>query len=104
MPPSAPLPPDAGACLDKVVALIPLYALGAGLPGLPAADDQGFHRRVDKRRLFRHYYRKNNGIADMYSRILDLPERSFFLFGPRGTGKSVWLEQRLGHADLIGAS
>ncbi len=36
----------------------------------------------------------------MYSRILDLPEKSFFLFGPRGTGKSVWLEQRLGHADL----
>ena len=36
----------------------------------------------------------------MYSRILDLPEKSFFLFGPRGTGKSVWLEQRLGHAAL----
>ncbi|MCY4486380.1 MAG: AAA family ATPase [Deltaproteobacteria bacterium] len=36
----------------------------------------------------------------MYPRILDLPERSFFLFGPRGTGKSVWLEQRLGHAAL----
>lgn len=36
----------------------------------------------------------------MYSRILNLPEKSFFLFGPRGTGKSVWLEQRLGHADL----
>ena len=37
----------------------------------------------------------------MYARILDLPEKSFFLFGPRGTGKSVWLEQRLGHAALI---
>ena len=36
----------------------------------------------------------------MYSRLLELPEKSFFLFGPRGTGKSVWLEQRLGHAAL----
>ena len=36
----------------------------------------------------------------MYSRILSLPQKSFFLFGPRGTGKSVWLEQRLGHAAL----
>ncbi|MCY3762910.1 MAG: DUF4143 domain-containing protein [Gemmatimonadetes bacterium] len=36
----------------------------------------------------------------MYPRLLELPEKSFFLFGPRGTGKSVWLEQRLGHADL----
>lgn len=36
----------------------------------------------------------------MYPRRLDLPHKSFFLFGPRGTGKSVWLEQRLGHADL----
>ena len=36
----------------------------------------------------------------MYARILELPEKSFFLFGPRGTGKSVWLEQRLGHAAM----
>ena len=36
----------------------------------------------------------------MYARILTLPEKSFFLFGPRGTGKSVWLDQRLGHAAL----
>ena len=36
----------------------------------------------------------------MYSRILALPQKSFFLFGPRGTGKSVWLAQRLGHAAL----
>lgn len=44
----------------------------------------------------------------MFPRILDLPEKSFFLFGPRGTGKSVWLEQRLGHAasriDLLKSS
>lgn len=36
----------------------------------------------------------------MYPRILELPEKSFFLFGPRGTGKSVWLEQRLSQAAL----
>lgn len=28
-------------------------------------------------------------------RLLRCPERSFFLFGPRGTGKSTWLEQIL---------
>jgi len=27
----------------------------------------------------------------MYTRDLTLPERSFFLFGPRGTGKTTWL-------------
>ena len=36
----------------------------------------------------------------MYSRLLTLPSKSFFLFGPRGTGKSVWLQQVLGHAPL----
>ncbi len=36
----------------------------------------------------------------MYPRILELPEKSFFLFGPRGTGKSVWLEQRLSQVAL----
>ena len=36
----------------------------------------------------------------MYQRMLTLPERSFFLFGPRGTGKSVWLQQVLAHASL----
>ena len=36
----------------------------------------------------------------MYPRLLTLPQRSFFLFGPRGTGKSVWLQQVLGHAPL----
>lgn len=29
----------------------------------------------------------------MFSRILDRPETSFFLFGPRATGKSTWLAQ-----------
>jgi predicted AAA+ superfamily ATPase len=31
----------------------------------------------------------------MYTRRLALPDRTFFLFGPRGTGKSTWLRQRL---------
>jgi predicted AAA+ superfamily ATPase len=39
-----------------------------------------------------------------YTRHLPLPERSFFLFGPRGTGKTTWLRQELPSArwyDLI---
>ncbi len=31
----------------------------------------------------------------MYARQLSLPDRSFFLFGPRGTGKTTWLRQML---------
>jgi predicted AAA+ superfamily ATPase len=34
----------------------------------------------------------------MYTRELELPGRSFFLFGPRGTGKSTWLRERLPRA------
>lgn len=34
----------------------------------------------------------------MYSRLLQLPKRSFFLFGPRGTGKTAWLRQQLPNA------
>ncbi|MFO7710081.1 MAG: AAA family ATPase [Desulfobacterales bacterium] len=40
-------------------------------------------------------------------RLLSRPERSFFLFGPRGTGKSTWLGQVLREAmrfDLLDAS
>ena len=29
----------------------------------------------------------------MYSRLLKIPNSSFFLFGPRGVGKSTWLKQ-----------
>jgi predicted AAA+ superfamily ATPase len=28
-----------------------------------------------------------------YKRILQIPKQSFFLFGPRGTGKSTWLRE-----------
>ncbi len=31
----------------------------------------------------------------VYTRTLPLPGESFFLFGPRGTGKSTWLRQQL---------
>ena len=40
-------------------------------------------------------------------RLLRRPDRSFFLFGPRGTGKSTWLQQVLPDAfrlDLLDAS
>jgi len=41
------------------------------------------------------------------SRLLQRPERSFFLFGPRGTGKSTWLQRVLPDAfrlDLLDSS
>lgn len=31
----------------------------------------------------------------MYSRLLTQPDGSFFLFGPRGTGKSTWIKERV---------
>ncbi|MBI5364914.1 MAG: ATP-binding protein [Planctomycetes bacterium] len=37
----------------------------------------------------------------MYARLLQPPERSFFLFGPRGTGKTAWLKTRLGGGALV---
>jgi uncharacterized protein len=40
-------------------------------------------------------------------RLLTAPNRSFFLFGPRGTGKSTWLQESLPEAftiDLLDAS
>ena len=40
-------------------------------------------------------------------RSIRLPERSFFLFGPRGSGKSYWLREALKDAlylDLLDAS
>jgi len=40
-------------------------------------------------------------IMATHARFLDLPEGSFFLFGPRGTGKTTWLRQRLPHALFI---
>ena len=41
------------------------------------------------------------------SRLLEPPDRSFFLFGPRGVGKSTWLKQVFPdatHLDLLDAS
>lgn len=37
----------------------------------------------------------------MFSRVQKLPKKSFFLFGPRATGKSTWLKQVLPNALVI---
>ena len=40
----------------------------------------------------------------VYTRLLELPKTSFFLFGPRATGKTTWLRQQLPEAhwcDLV---
>jgi predicted AAA+ superfamily ATPase len=37
----------------------------------------------------------------MLRRILKAPEQSFFLLGPRGTGKSTWLRAAFSHAHVI---
>jgi len=34
----------------------------------------------------------------MYTRLFPPPERSFFLLGPRATGKSTWLRQNFSNA------
>jgi uncharacterized protein len=34
----------------------------------------------------------------MYTRTLAIPDHSFFLFGPRSTGKTTWLREKLGNA------
>lgn len=34
----------------------------------------------------------------MYSRLLKVPDKSFFLFGPRGTGKTTWVRSSLPEA------
>ena len=31
----------------------------------------------------------------VYARLLPTPDRSVFLFGPRGTGKTTWIHDRL---------
>ena len=48
-----------------------------------------------------------NGRETFIPRLLRCPDRSFFLFGPRGTGKSTWLRQVLPEAvriDLLDTS
>lgn len=42
----------------------------------------------------------------MFPRALAVPRSSFFLFGPRGTGKSTWIRSELRDAfvvNLLGA-
>lgn len=43
---------------------------------------------IDKQQIYRQY-------AGMFARTAEPPARSFFLFGPRGTGKSTWLRHVL---------
>jgi predicted kinase len=46
-------------------------------------------------------------MRSVINRILEPPDRSFFLFGARGTGKSTWLRQKFGTAvflDLLDTS
>ena len=40
-------------------------------------------------------------MMSMYARSLKAPKQSFFLFGPRGTGKSTWLKQNFKSAVFI---
>lgn len=48
-----------------------------------------------------------HGKIDVTPRLLRRPDHSFFLFGPRGTGKTTWLKQVFDnalHLDLLDAS
>lgn len=38
---------------------------------------------------------------EFVSRFFRIPDRSCFLFGPRGTGKSTWLRDRLPDALFV---
>jgi predicted AAA+ superfamily ATPase len=40
-------------------------------------------------------------LVSMFTRLLPTPHSSFFLFGPRGTGKSTWIRSRLGDAFVV---
>src|SRR3954451_5693248 len=37
----------------------------------------------------------------MYTRLLKTPRSSFFLFGPRGTGKSTWIRSQFADAFTV---
>lgn len=43
----------------------------------------------------RHDYHTRRVVANVFPRLLAVPDRSFFLFGPRATGKSTWLRSVL---------
>ncbi len=38
---------------------------------------------------------------ELISRFLPIPDQSFFLFGPRGTGKSTWVQQTFPEALVV---
>jgi hypothetical protein len=37
-------------------------------------------------------------VGNAYPRRLQAPQGSFFLFGPRGSGKSTWVRERFANA------
>jgi predicted AAA+ superfamily ATPase len=45
-----------------------------------------------------HYSKMPDKMPTMFTRTLKLPNQSFFLFGPRGVGKSSWLKDALPNA------
>ncbi|MBI2603321.1 MAG: AAA family ATPase, partial [Deltaproteobacteria bacterium] len=50
----------------------------------------------------RHISWKNDTEVTMhYARMIKCPEKSFFLFGPRGTGKSTWLRETFPNATWV---
>jgi len=50
----------------------------------------------------RHFTPQNDGnMAERYRRVAQLPAQSFFLLGPRGTGKSTWAHTVLPQAPRI---
>jgi hypothetical protein len=38
---------------------------------------------------------------DLIKRFFQIPEDSFFIFGPRGTGKSTWIKQNFEDAYIV---
>jgi predicted AAA+ superfamily ATPase len=86
----------------------PSSTTGKGRSALPcgrSASAKRCGRRSSLRRApiacleARQFSGKNDGMADrLISRLLEPPDRSFFLFGPRGTGKSRWLADRFPNA------
>ena len=42
-----------------------------------------------------------SNMTTMYQRIIEVPKQSFFLFGPRGTGKTVWVKDCFPQAHRI---
>jgi len=70
-----------------------------GVPGTPPFPRNPHRFLLTSRRISP----KNDGdmASKLQPRILKPPKGSFFLFGPRGTGKSTWLRTVLPHAHTV---